>query len=179
MRETNANMRFERLIAPHLDTAYNLSRWLTRSPHDAEDVFQEACVRAFRFLDDFHGKDSRAWFLAIVRNTCFSWLRRHRAHELTASLDDVAPWLVGEAANPETVLLQQADREAIRSALEELPVEFREVILLHDMEDFSYREIAEIVGIPMGTVMSRLARGRKRLQMRLKSASLRGAADEM
>jgi RNA polymerase sigma-70 factor (ECF subfamily) len=145
-----------------LDAAYNLARWLTRDDRDAEDVVQEACLRAFRFFDSFHGGDSRAWLLTIVRHTCYTWLRKNRAHELVTfdeELDGVETGL-----NPEELLLQNADQQLLRKAVEELPIEFREVIILRELEGLSYKEIANVTGVPLGTVMSRLARARKRLQ---------------
>ncbi len=158
---------FERVVVSNLDAAYNLARWLTRDDRDAEDVVQEACLRAFRFFDSFHGGDSRAWLLTIVRHTCYTWLRKNRAHELVAfdeELDNVETGL-----NPEELLLQNADQQLLRKAVEELPIEFREVIILRELEGLSYKEIASITGIPLGTVMSRLARARKRLQHGLTS----------
>ena len=143
-------------------TVYNLARWLTRDDHDAEDVVQEACLRAFRFFDSYRGGNSRAWLLTIVRHTCYTWLQNNRAHDLTAfdeMLEDADP-----GASPEEVVLQSVDQQSLRKALEELPVEFREVLILRELEELSYKEIAMIAGVPLGTVMSRLARARKRLQ---------------
>ena len=157
--------QFEQIVLSHLDAAYNLARWLTRDEHDAEDVVQEACLRAFRFFDGFRGGDGRAWLLTIVRHTCYTWLQKNRAHELVSfdeGLEDVE-----SGASPEELLLQSADQQTFRNALEELPVEFREVIILRELEGLSYKEIAGIAGIPLGTVMSRLARARKQLQRRL------------
>ena len=154
--------RFEQIVLPHLDAAYNLARWLTRSDTDAEDVAQESVLRAFKFFGGFHGGDGRAWLLTIVRNTCYTWLQQHRAQELTTLFDEEIHSV--ELANPETILLKGADREMLRQALEELPVEFREVIILRELEGLSYKEIANIIDAPVGTVMSRLARARKRLE---------------
>lgn len=156
--------RYETLIAPHLPAAYNLAHWMTRNDQDAEDVTQEACLRACKFFDSFRGGDSRAWLLRIVRNTCYTWLQQNRARELTLSFQDEQFDLPCETYNPETIVLQKVGIEQIRRALEELPVEFREVMVLRELEGFSYREIAQIADVPLGTVMSRLARGRKRLQ---------------
>jgi RNA polymerase sigma-70 factor (ECF subfamily) len=165
--------RFERTVLPHLDAAHNLARWMTGNDQDAEDVVQEASVRAFRFLDGYRGGDGRAWFLTIVRNTCQSWLRRNRAHEITGCLDDERE-AAGRAAtasgDPEAILLGRVDTATLYAALEALPLEFREVLVLREMEELSYKEIADIVGVPIGTVMSRLARARKRLQQRLTAA---------
>jgi RNA polymerase sigma factor (sigma-70 family) len=160
-------VRFEQAVLPHLAAAYNLARWLTRSDQDAEDVVQDAYLRAFKFFGGFHGADSRAWLLAIVRNTCYTWLRQTRAHELDTPFDEELHGSACEEANPETLLLAGASKRVVRAALEELPVEFREMVILRDLEGLSYRQIAEIAGVPLGTVMSRLARGRKRLQSAL------------
>jgi RNA polymerase sigma-70 factor (ECF subfamily) len=154
--------RFEQIVLPHLDAAYNLARWLTRNDADAEDVAQESVLRAFKFFGGFHGGDSRAWLLTIVRNTCYTWLQQNRAQELATPFDEEIHSV--ECANPETILLESADRQMLKNALEELPVEFREVIILRELEGLSYKEIANIIDVPVGTVMSRLARARKRLE---------------
>jgi RNA polymerase sigma-70 factor (ECF subfamily) len=158
---------FERIITPHVGAAYNLARWLTRNDQDAEDVVQEACLRAFRSIDGFHGGDSRAWLLTIVRNAAYTWLHRNRNHDATVPFDDSLQDLTGDSPNPETLLLKRVDREALVQALEDLPVEFREIVVLREMEDLSYKEIAQIANVPIGTVMSRLARARRQLQQRL------------
>jgi RNA polymerase sigma-70 factor (ECF subfamily) len=157
--------RFEQVVLPHLDAAYNLARWLVRNEADAEDVAQEAALRAFKFFGGYHGGDSRAWLLTIVRNTCYTWLQQNRAHELVTPFDEELHSAQG--ANPETILLAGADRQALTQALEELPLEFREVVILRELEGLSYKEIANIVDVPVGTVMSRLARARKRLHLSL------------
>jgi RNA polymerase sigma-70 factor (ECF subfamily) len=167
LRGQSRTSAFEQAVLPHLNAAYNLARWLTRSDSDAEDVVQEACLRAFTFFEGYHGGDSRAWLLKIVRNTGYTWLQQNRARELMAPLDDAMEAVASEAGNPETLLLQSVDAEALRQALEELPPEFREVTVLRELEGLSYKEIADIAQIPIGTVMSRLARARKRLQERL------------
>lgn len=159
--------RFERAVLPHLPAAYNLARWLTRNDHDAEDVVQEAYMRAFRFFDSFHGGDGRAWLLAIVRHACYTWLQHNRGHELMTGFDEEIHSLDGEVTNPETILLHRTNQLLLRQALEELPVEFREVIILRELEGLSYKEIAAIADLPLGTVMSRLARARKRLHQTL------------
>jgi RNA polymerase sigma factor (sigma-70 family) len=159
--------RFEQVVLPHLPAAYNLARWLTRNDHDAEDVVQEAYMRAFRSFDGFHGGDSRPWLLAIVRHTSYTWLQHNRGHELMTGFDEDIHSLDGEATNPETLLLHRTNQLLLRQALEELPVGFREVMILRELEGLSYKEIAAVVDLPVGTVMSRLARARKRLQQAL------------
>ncbi|GAC1391807.1 MAG: hypothetical protein NVSMB38_13330 [Ktedonobacteraceae bacterium] len=165
--EQTIQARFEHAVLPHLDAAYNLARWLTHNDQDAEDMVQEAYVRAFKFFTSFRGGDSRVWLLTIVRNTCYTWLQQQRAHELTTSFDEELHSAANDALNPEKLLLQSFDNQLLREALEELPVEFREVIILRELEGFSYKEITAIASIPLGTVMSRLARARKRLQQDL------------
>ena len=143
--------------------AYNLARWLVRNDHDAEDVVQEAYLRAFKYFGGYRGGEGRTWLLTIVRNSCYSWLQRNRARELTDSIDETQEDLALEFANPELLLLQHADAQMVRAALAELPIEFREVMVMRELEELSYKEIATIADLPIGTVMSRLARGRKRL----------------
>ena len=149
---------------PHWKAAYNLARWLTGHDQDAEDVVQEAYLRAFKFFDGFHGEDSRAWMLTIVRNTAYSWLRRNRNLESSAEFDEELHSPDSDDTSSEGALIRVDDYQALREALEALPVIFREVIILHDLEGMAYKEIALIADIPLGTVMSRLARARKRLQ---------------
>jgi RNA polymerase sigma factor (sigma-70 family) len=162
--------RFEQAVLPHLDAAYNLARWLTRNDHDAQDVVQEAYLRAFRFWEGYHGGDARAWLLAIVRNTCFTWMQQNRAPGAMTTFDEEVHSEESDAATPETLLLQSADQALVRQALEELPVHFREVLVLRELEGLSYKEIADVAGIPLGTVMSSLARARKRLRESLASS---------
>jgi RNA polymerase sigma-70 factor (ECF subfamily) len=158
-------VRFEQAILPHLGAAYNLARWLTRSAHDADDVVQEAYLRAYQFFDGFHGGDGRAWLLRIVRNTCYTWLEKNRPPRPLAAFDEAkhSPGRPG----PEAPVVAGEDRELLRRALAELPDEFREAIVLRELEGLSYKEIAAVTGAPIGTVMSRLARGRERLQVGL------------
>jgi RNA polymerase sigma factor (sigma-70 family) len=160
---------FEEVVLPHLGAAYNLARWLTRNDTDAEDVVQEAYLRAFRFFGSFHGGDGRPWLLAIVRNTCYTWMQHNRSPELTIPLDDDLHEIESKDLNPEALLLQSADTQMVRQALEGLPAEFREAIVLRELERLSYKQIAAVAEISVGTVMSRLARARKRLQQILKS----------
>ena len=156
--------RFEQAVLPHLGAAYNLARWITGNDHDADDVVQESYLRALKFFGGFRGENSRPWLLTIVRNTCFTWLRQNRFSELTTELDEEIHYMEQTAENPESILLAAARSEMVRKAIEELPPEFREVIVLREMEDLSYKEIAIIASIPVGTVMSRLARARAKLQ---------------
>jgi RNA polymerase sigma-70 factor (ECF subfamily) len=175
LREEEKLARFEQAILPHLDAAYNLARWLTHNQQDAEDVVQEACLRAYQFLAGLHGPDGRAWLLTIVRNTCYTWRERHRAREPATSFDEEKHSGTARDPNPESRLLEAEERHLLRQALEALPAEYREVIVLRDLEGVSYKEIAGIAGIPLGTVMSRLARGRERLQQELARHTNQGA----
>jgi len=164
MTEQTNGIAFEEAVLPHLDAAYNLARWLTRNTQDAEDVVQEAYLRAFRFFGGFHGGNARAWLLKIVRNTCYTWLHQNRTHQATDLFDEQIHTDVAESRNPETLLLQRADGQLLNQALDELPTDFREVLVLLELEGLSYKEIAEVLGTPIGTVMSRLARARHRLR---------------
>jgi RNA polymerase sigma-70 factor (ECF subfamily) len=158
---------FERQVLPHLDAAYNLARFLMRNDQDAEDVVQEAALRAFRFFDSFRGENSRAWLLSIVRNTAFTALKRNRMDEETVVFDEE---LHGEQIPPldAGIALDRAqDQQTVRAAIEQLPAEFREAITLRELEGMSYKEIADVAGVPIGTVMSRLARARRQLQLLL------------
>lgn len=155
--------RFERQVLPHLDAAYNLARWLTRNDQDAQDVVQEAFTRALRYFDSLKDGDARAWLLATVRNTGYTWLEKNRPSEVMP-LEDSGVVGSDPDSNPEVVLLQRAQGKLVNLALEELPVAYREVIVLRELEDLAYKEIAGIVGAPIGTVMSRLARGRGMLR---------------
>ena len=167
MQRQNKLASFEEAVLPHLDAAYNLAHWLTRNETDAEDVVQESYLRAFKFFGSFHGADGRSWLLAIVRNTCYTWMQRNRSPELRFPVDDELHEIESTDLNPEALLVQRVDTFRVRRALEELPGEFREVLVLRELEEMSYRDIANITDLPLGTVMSRLARGRKRLQLAL------------
>jgi RNA polymerase sigma-70 factor (ECF subfamily) len=156
--------RFEQVVLPHLDSAYNLARWLIRNDPDAEDLVQEACLRALKSFDGFRGGDARAWLLTIVRNSCYTWLQQNRLQELTTTFDEEIHTADEQSQNPETLLLESADARLVQDALEALPPEFREVIVLRELEGMSYKQIAGLCGIPVGTVMSRLARARQRLE---------------
>jgi RNA polymerase sigma-70 factor (ECF subfamily) len=156
--------RFEAQALPHLDAAYNLARWLSRSPSDADDIVQDAMLRAFRGFDGFRGNDAKAWLLTIVRNCWRSagTATKRRGH---TALDDEV--LVFEGADPEESAIQSGARRRLDLAMAQLPEEFREVLILREMEDMSYREIAAVTGAPIGTVMSRLARARALLRERI------------
>jgi len=154
--------RFEQLVLPHLDAAFNLSRWLLHGRADAEDVAQEATMRAFRFFRGFHGGDARAWLLQIVRNTCYTWLEKNRSVDLSTEFDEELH--AKPSTTPEALAIAGDNRERLTRALEELPVRFREVLILRELEGCSYKEIAAITSAPIGTVMSSLARARQRLQ---------------
>jgi RNA polymerase sigma-70 factor (ECF subfamily) len=158
---------FEQTVLPHLDAAYNLARWLAGNDHDAQDVAQEATLRAFRFFGNFRGENARAWLLTIVRNTFYTWLRKNRLPENTVEVDDETLASEDVLVDAEGASVPFADAAAVRRAIAELPVEFREIVVLREMEGFSYKEIAELAEVPIGTVMSRLARARKLLQKRL------------
>jgi RNA polymerase sigma factor (sigma-70 family) len=167
--------RFDEAILPHLDAAYNLARWLMRNDADAEDAVQDACLRAIRFIGGLRGGDGRVWLLAIVRNTCYSRLKRAKTRAVESEFDDEIHSPEAEAENPEALLERSRDGEAIRRALEDLPEEFREVIVMRELEGMAYKQIAEVTEVPIGTVMSRLARGRKRLQQVLAASPPRGS----
>jgi RNA polymerase sigma-70 factor (ECF subfamily) len=167
VQDTGRLARFDRAVVPHLDAAYNLARWLMRSEQDAEDMVQEACLRAFTFFHSFQGEDGRAWLLAIVRNTCYTWLKKNRAQELDTVFEEQIHSVEADTPNPEVLLLQKADRELLQQLLEQLPTEFREVLILRELEGMSYKQISAIADLPIGTVMSRLARARKRLERQL------------
>jgi RNA polymerase sigma-70 factor (ECF subfamily) len=153
---------FEELVLPHLDAAYNLARWISGNDHDAADIAQEACMRAWQFRAGFRGGNSRAWLLTIVRNTAYTWLKKNRPQTMVTVNDDELAELEDPVAQARA--FQNADVAVLRAALEELPLEFREALVLRELEGFSYKEIAEVADVPLGTVMSRLARARRELQ---------------
>jgi RNA polymerase sigma factor (sigma-70 family) len=155
---------FEQTILPHMNAAYNIALWMTRNAHDAEDVVQEAYLRAFRFFGGFNGNDGKAWLLTIVRNTGLTWLRRAQAGLDAIAFDEQTHSPVRQKINPEGMLLTKSNLGQLRECVEALPLEYRESVILRELEELSYREIADIAGIPLGTVMSRLSRGRKRLE---------------
>ena len=183
--ETEKARRFELVVMPHLDSAYNLARWLTRNDADAQDVVQEAMLRAFKYFDGFDGQYAHAWLLKIVRNTCFTWLRENRSAGGDVSLEEnldavdrdagaIELSAQGLGRSPEIIVGEIRDARQLDRLISELPAAYREAIVLREMEDLSYREIAEISNVPIGTVMSRLARARQMLQAGLQK--LRGSA---
>lgn len=157
--------RFAAAILPYLDAAYNLARWLVRNDAEAEDLVQEAYLRAWKGFAGFRGADGRPWLLAIVRNTCYTWLRENRRQGLAVEFDEALHSQDGDIPEPERLRAASAERQTLEKALAELPSEFREVIVLRELEELSYKEISEIADVPVGTVMSRLARARARLQL--------------
>jgi len=163
-------------VLPHLDAAYNLARWLTRDDHAAQDAVQEAYLRALKFFGGFRGGDGKAWLLAIVRNACFDWLKQRRAQDLYEPFDEDIHTPYGDrpagiagatAGNPESSALSSTTAERLGAALEQVPAEYREALILRELEGLSYKEIATITNVPIGTVMSRLARAREQLRRRL------------
>jgi RNA polymerase sigma-70 factor (ECF subfamily) len=158
------NARFEALVLPHLDAAYNLARWMTRNNTDAEDIAQEAMLRAFRFFDGFRGEDGRVWLLTIVRNTYLTWLRRRLPDQNSAEFDEAQHTDIETVLTPEAQALRQATSDQVRRAIAMLAPEYREVILMREFEQMSYKEIAAVTQSPLGTVMSRISRGRSMLR---------------
>jgi RNA polymerase sigma factor (sigma-70 family) len=163
-REQNQQDLFEQTILPHVDAAYNLARWILNNDQDAEDIVQESFLRAFKYFASYQGGNSRSWLLTIVRNLCYTFLQQNRAQGTVVELneeiasDDLSP------GNPELFIQIKTDHQMVAKALEKLPVEYRELIVLRELESMSYKEIALIAGVPIGTVMSRLARARQRLK---------------
>jgi RNA polymerase sigma-70 factor (ECF subfamily) len=157
--------RFEELVMPHLDAGYNLARWLTRDVHDAEDVVQDACLRALKYVGALHGSDARPWFLTIVRHAFYDWCGRNRPAEIVpddgTAIDTAAD---PTAVDPQRAALRSAESRLLADAVAALPLAYREVLILRELEELSYKEIARIADIPIGTVMSRLARARSLLQ---------------
>jgi len=169
MTAQNSFGTFEQAVLPHLDAAYNLARWLTRNEQDAQDVVQESYLRAFRFFGGFRGGNARAWLMQIVRTTCYTWLHANRPLQEAAEFDENVFPPDSRTLNPEEVVVQNNSSAMLRKALEMLPPNFREVLILRELEEMSYREIAEIMGMPAGTVMSSLSRARGHLRQALTS----------
>jgi len=171
---------FEAVVLPHMRAGYNLARWLLRNDQDAEDVTQEAIVRAFRFFDGFSGDNPRAWLLTVVRNSAYTFLQQNRTRELGTEFDEVLhsePASNGRTSEtPEVLVLRSAQQRLLNESVEALPVEFREVFVLREMEGLSYKEIADVARIPIGTVMSRLSRARRQLQAAVACREQAGSA---
>jgi RNA polymerase sigma-70 factor (ECF subfamily) len=165
---------FEQLMLPHLDAAYNLARWLLRDPQDAEDAVQDAFLRAHRAFDRFRGNDGRPWLLAIVRNTCFTALRKKQREPQGVAFEDDRHGSTEDPAEANALAWREIKGDLLRQALERILPEYREVIVLHEIEGLAYREIADVAGLPIGTVMSRLARARRKLQAELLALTERG-----
>ena len=156
--------RFELLAMPHLDAAFNLARWLAGNTADAEDVVQDAYLRAFRYLDAFRGDNFRVWLLTIVRNSFLDWLKENRSgRQLFQPAPDDMDW-ADPAPSAEAMLLDRVDSETLNTLVAQLPAEYREILILREIEDFSYKDIASVTGVPAGTVMSRLSRARSALR---------------
>jgi len=176
MSDEEDRRRFESLALPHVDAAYNLARWLTHNDHDAQDVVQESFVRAIRYMASFRGDSARAWLLQIVRHTCYSWLKDNRPAEKISldAADDAWQDIAAPATDePHSLALRKADRLQINAAIAALPVAFREVLVLRELEELSYNDIARIAEIPLGTVMSRLARARGLMREALTMPNMR------
>ena len=180
MHDGSKMARFENMVLLHLDAAHNLARWLTHNDAIAEDAVQDASLRAFRFFDGMQGSSPKAWFMAIVRNACMDCLREQKRNgspeefdETQHTIDDA--YTSAALDSPERNALRKADAREVHAAIAGLPVEYREVIVLRELEDMSYKEISGVVKIPIGTVMSRLARGRDLLRDRLQSDQNRAA----
>ena len=165
--------RFDECVLPYLDAAHNLARYLLRDAHDAEDAVQDAFLRAIRHFEGFRGVDGRAWLLSIVRNTCFTRLRGRPSRSESVEFDEEIHSLGEAVPGPEVDLARKAATESVHEGLQRLPVEFREVLVLRELEGMSYKEIAQVTGVPIGTVMSRLARGRKQLLLALAPTGLK------
>ena len=179
MRDAATLARFEATVLVHLDAAYNLARWLTHDEFGAEDAVQEACLRAFRFFGSLHGPSPKAWFMAVVRNACLDWLKKQQRRMLEDEYDDAthdalaAPHAAGAIEPPEAAAARASEARWVRNAIAALPREYREVVILRELEGLSYKEISSIVDVPIGTVMSRLARGRDLLQQKLRTSGMR------
>ncbi|QOT75757.1 sigma-70 family RNA polymerase sigma factor [Cupriavidus basilensis] len=168
MADPDTAQRFETLLLPHMNSAFNVARWLTHNDQDAQDVVQEAYLRAFRFFGGFHGEDARAWLLSIVRNTFYTWHQQNRGHAAQTmmfeeDMHSLETSVADHDDSPEAMLIRSQSQKQVHKALLGLRLEYREVVVLRELEDLSYKEIATIVGIPIGTVMSRLGRGRQQL----------------
>jgi RNA polymerase sigma-70 factor (ECF subfamily) len=173
-----ARHQFEEVFLPHLDAAYNLARWLLRNDQDAEDCVQDAYMRAYKAFPRFRGGDGKAWFMTIVRNVCYTAIKKLRSHETAEPFDEEIHYATDDVMKTDA-FRQKANAETLQRGLEQLPPEFREMIVLHDLQGHSYKEIAAIVCIPIGTVMSRLARARDRLRSEIIASSAKETSHEM
>ena len=170
---------YEEALLPHLDAAYNLARWLTRDERDAEDIVQEAYLRAFKHFSAFKGGHARPWLLTIVRNTYYTWIQRNRLPAAMTPFEEEKDTHISDTPDPETLLLRETDKQMLRCALHKLPSEFLEVIVLREFEELSYKQIADVVQVPVGTVMSRLARARRRLAELVSKCRNKVSSDEL
>jgi len=166
LSDTSKLSRFEAVVLVHLDAAYNLARWLTRDASGADDAVQDACLRAFRFFDSLQGPSPKAWFMAVVRNACLDWLKDQRVRGTDESYDDELH-AASAVESTECTVARDSDARWVQAGIAALPREYREVLVLRELEELSYKEISAIVDVPIGTVMSRLSRGRDLLQQRL------------
>jgi len=173
-RGNDQKKRFDTLVMPHASSAYNLARWLLGNDSDAEDALQDSLIRAYRNLDSLRSPNIRAWLLQIVRNTAYTQMRARRS-TVDQSIEDIGDTEANEESNPVVLVLQAIDRANLQHAIDSLPVEYREAIVLRELEGLSYREISEVAEIPIGTVMSRLARARTRIQHSLNAVEVDGA----
>ena len=177
MLRPEERVRFEQLVLPHLDAASNLARWLLRTPADAEDAVQEAMLRAYRFFQTFRGTEARAWLLQIVRNTCYTWIEKRMPAELMTEFNEELH--TTSSPTPEFIAIQANNRKQLSRALELLPLRAREVVVLRELEECSYKEIITVTGMPICTVMSTLSRARERLARILTESSAREASSEL
>jgi RNA polymerase sigma-70 factor (ECF subfamily) len=165
--------RFERQVLPYLDDAYTLARYLLRDEHDAQDAVQDAALKAFRHFAGFRQGDVRAWLLTIVRNSCYDWFKSHRLDRASVPWTDDAAQGIEDPASADDMTMQGSERDRVRAAVDALPPDLREIIVMRELNDLSYREISEVIGMPIGTVMSRLSRARDRLAAALGDSSRR------
>jgi RNA polymerase sigma-70 factor (ECF subfamily) len=164
LKEQDKQALFEQTVLRHIDAAFNLARWMIKNDQDAEDIVQESFLRAYKYFSGYQGGNSRSWLLTIVRNTCYTWLHENQAQWLAVDLNEEISSTDFDMEGPEQSLQIKVDQQSVVQALEKLPVEYRELIVLRELEEMSYKEIALIAGVPIGTVMSRLARARRRLK---------------
>jgi RNA polymerase sigma factor (sigma-70 family) len=160
---TTSDAQIRELLNAHLDSAYNLARWMTGNDQDAQDVVQEACLRAIKFASGYRGENGRAWFLSVVRNTCYTWMKQNRSLTFSSNIERLAGKETKEEISGEAILIQHLQAKELSKSIAALPEDFRAMIILREMEELSYKEISQILHVPIGTVMSRLARARERL----------------